>query len=177
MNYRYVLVRLYACIAGILSGVLLVSCGSSESVSSTQGVKPQSPLAKLGRDRMKLIPDVGGPGVPDPAELTSARWRILKITESSKIEIASSKGYCVGAEPPPRYEAVRIVERGKRVEITTFVRKANSSPPGGVCSGVGYGQYGTVKLSRPVSGLRLYDGEIDPRRLRWPNGEVGKLGD
>lgn len=171
VNCRYFVVRLYACIVGSLFGVLLASCGSSEPATSTQGVKPQSPLAKLDSDRRKLIPSIGDPGVADPAELTSVRWRILKVAGSSRIEIASSKGYCVGAEPPPRYEAVRIVERGQRVEITAFVRKANPSPPGGVCSGVGYGQYGTVKLSRPVSGLRLYDGEIDPRRLRWPNGK------
>lgn len=165
-----------AAIAGVMSCLLLGSCGSGGFATGGEDLNPRSPLAQPGKERRRPIPKLGQASAPALGELAAVPWRLLRIAGGRAIEIGSAKGYCVGAEPPPSYEAVRVVEHGGRAEITTFVGRANPLPPGGICSGVGYREYGMVKLDSPIAALRLYDGATQPLQVRWPRTHAGNGG-
>lgn len=154
----------------VLAGLFAASCGSDSAVDDN--VKhAATPLSRIAAGRHELIPRIGAPSAPGRIQLRRVPWHVVATHGQHEVEISSEEGYCVGAERPPKYEAVRVIERSGRVTITTFVRRRNSSPPGGVCAGVGYGQYGTVQIGKSLKNTRLFDASVSPPRLRWPGSQ------
>lgn len=98
----------------------------------------------------------------------AVHWRVVGAPKGREIEINSGRGYCVDREPPPKFEKVSVVSRGRAVYLTPFVAVRKPSKVG-ICSGVGYAQYGVVKLPRPVRMLRVFDASTRPPELRWPD--------
>lgn len=154
-----------------ISGLCISACGSNDSppskTSETNAFPPGSPMATIGSGRNKPIARVGSSLAPRMGKVVPAHWRVVRTVGPREIEISSAKGYCVGAEPPPKYEAVRVVRRGSRIYVTAFVPKPSPSP-GGVCAGVGYGQFGTIQLEQKLKDVQLYDTSTSPPGLRWP---------
>lgn len=70
-------------------------------------------------------------------------------------------------EAPPKFVQVVVEQRGANVLLKAFVAKKKITP-GEICGGVGYSQYGVVRLPRPVDEVRLLDSSTTPPALRWP---------
>lgn len=162
------------CLVGVfvISALFIGACGSKEPSSSSEPssstLPPGSPLATIGSGRNKPISRVGNSSTPPVKKLAPVHWRVVRMVGPREIEISSAEGYCINAEPPPKYKAVRIVERGTHIDVTAFVAKRNPSPPGEICRAVGYDQYGTIQLEQEFKDVQLYDTSTSPQGLRWP---------
>lgn len=125
-----------------------------------------------------------------PAKVETAHWAVAlpaKDKPSVKgrtVVLRIFSGYCLG-EPKPEVHHVTIVERPpteelpfKSAVLTAYVVHPafeREVPPSNTehvihnaCAGVGFDLFKRVKLKRPVSKLRLYDGSFSPPLKVWP---------
>lgn len=148
---------------GAMAGalVLVVSgCGSaSDSSTTSNGRLPSLPP----EERIAAV-DYRPSGKSD---LVGVRWGLAGPPTAKRIHVVASRGYCVG-EAPPKFEAVRVVERGKSLYITAFGSKSTPGSAGAICRGIGGFQRGYVELRQDPSAARLYDASTSPPTLRWP---------
>lgn len=130
-------------VVAFLGAVLMLAisgCGPAASVAADQETRPSG---------------------------SQAHWRVAGMPGSRSVTISSSVGYCDG-DPKPRYGKILVRSRRSKVFITPFVVAQSRAEKGGFCDGLGWYQYRTLKLSRPVAKLKLYDASTRPPSLRWP---------
>jgi len=100
------------------------------------------------------------------AGTTVARpWQFERKLGAKTVEISLSWTDC-GRRPAPTRRA-KVVERPGRAIITALVHTPASSP-GTPCKRVRKKGKIRVRLDRPISSLKLYDGSFTPPKLRWP---------
>ena len=126
-----------------------------------------------------------------PAKVEMAHWVVAVqapgkqlIVKGHNLLLQIRSGYCL-EEPKPKVDHVKVVERprtkqhpAKSAVLTAYVLHPEYErpvpPPNtdgivyNACAGVGYRLEKWVKLKRPPSELRLYDGGYSPPRKVWP---------
>jgi hypothetical protein len=145
----------------VMGLVSLIGCGSSSPDPTRVGA---APLMHLPPVRAIKESDSGSL-VATGDDLEPVHWRVIGSPSKHVMNIISERGYCAG-EGAPRFEAVRISERGINVYISPYVRRQH--PTGEVvCRGLGGFQRGAVELQQDVDDVRLYDATTAPPSLRW----------
>lgn len=152
-------------VLALVSAAMLSACGSDESQSTTAS-PTSSDMSQLQISRGQVIPLVGSAtSGPSGKDVIPVAWRVAAVKKREVIEIVSESGYCVGSEPPPEFEGVRVSEKGNSVYITALIPRRSPSEDG-VCRGAGHIQYGTVQIGRSVENTMLYDASTSPPSAR-----------
>lgn len=160
--------RLYVVI-GLAVLVSQSGCGGDKLASTPGSTKNAGVANKQDHPPVLVIPRAKHATQPRQAKRRPVQWRLAGSPSGRRIRVSSELGYCVG-ERPPRYEAVRVSERGDKVFITTYVGEGKASGRA-ICRGIGHSQMGIVVLSRDASSAHLYDASVSPPALRWPSKE------
>lgn len=150
-------------------GLLAAGCGASGS--SKEGQDSQSVAATTLSRRGSIIPRRPHVAAGKAKPLAPVRWRVVGAPEGREVEIRSDRGYCVDREPAPEFEKVSVAYRDGAAYITAFVPAKRSAAKGTICDGIGYAQYGVVKLSSSVKTLRLFDASTNPPMPRSPRSD------
>ena len=147
--------------------VFVAGCGSGES--SRQAISSSTVDAPLAFQGHVLIPRRVRPGPGKARSLVSVQWRVMDVRHGNEVELHSERGYCADREAPPKFEEVSVDYRGKNVYLTAYVPARRVAVRGTICEGIGYSEFGVVRLARPVKRLRLLDGSTTPPAVRWPS--------
>lgn len=144
-----------------IAGVPLAGCGSPSSESTGSAVAPM-----MVQPPVRVIRRIGSDSTDSGmADLKPVHWRLSGLPRVHRVKIFSAQGFCDG-EPAPKFEVVRVSERGKDIYLTPYVRKRH--PTGVICRGLGGSQWGVVELRQGGRDVRLYDATTSPPSLRWP---------
>jgi hypothetical protein len=146
--------------SGVTFAVMLISgCGSSTETTTSQAELIHAPPERV-------VPRMTDSPAPGEDNLRPVKWRLAEPPTTNLVHLYSGAGYCVG-EPPPEYQMVRVIERGRRVFITSYVQEPRPTRRA-LCRGIGGFQRGIVKLRQDASKVRLYDASTSPPVSRWP---------
>lgn len=146
-----------------LAAMQVSGCGSSMETTTSH-----AELIHAKPERV-IVRTADNPLPPGKDNLRPVKWRVADPPAARRVHINSDIGYCVG-EPPPEYRVVRVIERGRRVFITPYVRQPR--PTGrALCRGVGGVQRGIVKLRQDAQKAKLFDASTSPPVLRWPRAK------
>lgn len=148
--------------------VVAAGCGSGELRGETLALPSVDSPIEIPRHVM--IPQGDDAATGRVRRLTPVAWRVVGTSHGNEVELRSGRGYCADRERPPKYERASVVYRGRSAYITAYVAARRMMGQGAICEGIGYSQFGVVKLTRPVATLRLFDGSREPPVLRWPAG-------
>lgn len=147
---------------GLLASTV-VGCGSSEDSEPSSSPRFTMPPAEV------IEPLSMTHLAPGKADLRAVQWQLVRAPMGRRVVIQSEQGFCSG-EPPPKFQAVRVVEEGERVYITPYVQSPRPERDQ-VCRGIGGFQRGIVELGQGADKARLYDATATPSELRWPSNE------
>jgi hypothetical protein len=95
-------------------------------------------------------------------------WGISSIVGQRRIRIVSSVDYCAG-DPKPHIRHVSILYHDWAAYVTVeAVIPRRKSPGMTFCAGIELPLYRTIRLTRDLKDVKIYDGGIDPPQQRWP---------
>ena len=95
-------------------------------------------------------------------------WGVASVSGPKTVKLGTEIGYCVG-DPKPRMRLAQRIYRGKSVYITVELALPRKKPSDhSLCGGVGLFLYKTIRLTRDLADVMLYDSSTDPPTRRWP---------
>jgi hypothetical protein len=95
------------------------------------------------------------------------RWGVEKAGKRA-VRLLASVPSCVYSKPQPLIHRIEVIYREHSTVITMLVRFPPRTDQPKICAGAEIFLRKWVKLKRPVSGQRLYDGSTSPPTKRWP---------